>query len=340
MPTVRSLAEHVGGKIHGDGADTVINGIGDLRAAEPDQVSFLGNSKYEAQARASRAGAILVGPADVAKLTSTRIEVANPSAAFGQIVALFAPAPIPDEPGIHPTAIIGPDVLLGEGVSIQPYAVIGRGVKIGPRAVIGAHCFIGPETTIGAETRLYPHVIVRERCRVGARVTLHSGVVIGGDGFGYEFKDGRHQKIPHTGIVQIDDDVEIGANTTVDRARFGKTHIGEGAKIDNLVMIAHNVTIGAHSVVVAQTGISGSTILGKYVTLAGQVGLAGHLTVGDRATITAQSGLTKDVPAGAVLSGSHAVPLRDRLKTEALQNRLPEFFARLKELEDKLKSLN
>ena len=164
---------------------------------------------------------------------------------------------------------------------------------------------------------------------------IHSGAVIGADGFGYDFdaKKGRHIKIVHTGYVQIDDDAEIGANTTIDRGRFGRSHIGEGVKIDNLVMIAHNVTIGAHSIIVAQTGISGSTMLGRHVTLAGQVGLAGHLNVGDRATITAQSGLNKDVPAGAVLSGHHAMPARESLKVEALTRRLPEWVERLKALE-------
>jgi UDP-3-O-[3-hydroxymyristoyl] glucosamine N-acyltransferase len=182
-------------------------------------------------------------------------------------------------------------------------------------------------------------VSIRERCVIGSRVILHSGVVIGGDGFGYEFRDGRHIKIEHTGIVQIDDDVEIGANSTVDRARFGKTHIGTGAKIDNLVMIAHNVVIGPMSIVVAQTGISGSTILGRGVVLAGQVGLAGHLKVGDGATVTAQSGITKDVPAGVTFYGRHARPIREGLKIEALEGRLPELFARLEALEEKVRQL-
>jgi UDP-3-O-[3-hydroxymyristoyl] glucosamine N-acyltransferase len=174
---------------------------------------------------------------------------------------------------------------------------------------------------------------------LGARVIIHSGVVVGGDGFGYDFQGGKHNKIAHTGFVQIDDDVEVGANSTIDRGRFGKTHIGQGVKIDNLVMIAHNVTIGPHCIIVSQTGISGSTSLGSYVTLAGQVGLAGHLNIGDRAVIAAQSGLNKDVPAGAVLAGHHAIPMRDSLKLEALTRRLPELFARLKALEDKLETL-
>jgi len=341
MHTVRSLAEHVGGTVVGDGAETVITGINDLAAAQPDQLSFFANTKYEAQARASKAAAILVSPKEAPKFSFTRIVVESPSAAFGKIADLFAPPPVRDEPGIHPTAVISPDAVIGEGASIQPHAVISRGARIGARVVIGANCFVGENAVIGDDTRLYPLVTVRERCTIGSRVILHSGVVIGGDGFGYDFdpKTGRHMKIAHIGNVQIDNDVEIGANTTIDRARFGKTHIGEGAKIDNLVMIAHNVTVGAHSIIVGQTGISGSTSLGRYVTLAGQVGLAGHLNVGDKAVVTAQSGLNKDVPAGAVVSGHHALPIRESLKVEALGRRLPELFERLKTLEEKLKEL-
>jgi UDP-3-O-[3-hydroxymyristoyl] glucosamine N-acyltransferase len=339
--TVRSLADHIGGTIIGEGAESVVTGINDLRSAQPDQISFLGNAKYEPLALASRAAAILVSPKDAPRFSFNRIVVESPSAAFGKISALFAPPPTHDEPGIHPSAVVPADAVIGEGASIQAHAVLAAGVRIGKRVVIGANCFIGELSTIGDDTRLYPLVSVRERSVIGARVIIHSGAVIGSDGFGYDFdpKTGRHVKIAHTGHVLIDDDAEIGANTTIDRGRFGKTHIGEGVKIDNLVQIAHNVTIGAHSIIVSQTGISGSTALGRYVTLAGQVGLAGHLNIGDRATITAQSGLNKDVPAGAVLSGHHATPIRESLKVEALTRRLPELVERLKALEEKVRSL-
>jgi UDP-3-O-[3-hydroxymyristoyl] glucosamine N-acyltransferase len=340
--TVRSLADHVGGTLIGDGAERAVNGINELRTAQPDQISFLGNAKYEPLALTSRAAAILVSSKDARRFSFTRIVVESPSAAFAKISALFAPPPIRDEPGIHPSAVVAPDAVIGEGASIQANAVISAGVRIGQRTVIGANCFVGEGTTIGDDTRLYPLVTIRERCVIGSRVILLSGAVIGSDGFGYDFdpKTGRHIKINHTGYVQIDDDAEIGSNTTIDRGRFGKTHIGEGVKIDNLVMIAHNVTVGAHSIIVSQTGISGSTSLGRYVTLAGQVGLAGHLQIGDKATITAQSGLNKDVPAGAVLAGRHAVPIRESLKLEALARRLPELVERLKALEKKIESLS
>jgi UDP-3-O-[3-hydroxymyristoyl] glucosamine N-acyltransferase len=335
--TVRSLAELVGGEVLGNGAATIITGISDLRSAGPDQLSFLGNPKYEQDALASKAAAILVGKKDAPRFAFTRVVVESPSAAFGKISALFAPPPPRDEPGVHPTAVVAPGAVLGEGISVGPHVVISAGVKIGARCVIGANSFIGESTTIGDDTRIYPLVTIRERSVIGARVILHSGAVIGSDGFGYDFdkQTGRHVKIAHTGFVQIDNDAEIGANTTIDRGRFGRTHIAEGAKIDNLVQIAHNVTVGAHSIVVSQTGISGSTQLGRYVTLAGQVGLAGHLKIGDRATITAQAGLNKDVPPGAVLAGHHALPIRESLKLEALTRKLPELVERLKALEAK-----
>ncbi len=334
--SVLSLAELVGGRVLGPGGDAPIRGVNDLRAAEPDQVSFFSNPRYEAQAKASRAGAILVSPKDAGKFAGTRIEVESPNAAFTKIAALFAPPPARDEPGVHPTAIVAPDAALGDGISVGPHAVIGAGTKIEARAVIGAGCFIGEQVVIGADTRLYPLVTVRERCVLGARVILHSGVVIGADGFGYDFKEGRYVKIPHTGYVQLDDDVEIGANSTIDRARFGRTHIGEGTKIDNLVMIAHNVTIGPHCIVVGQAGIAGSTTLEKYVTVAAQAGLVGHIHVGERAILTAQSGVTKDIPAGAQMTGSHARPTREYIKLEALTSRLPDVFARLKAIEEQL----
>ena len=339
MHTVRSLAEFVGGVLIGDGADRVVTGINDLRSAQACEISFLGNSKYEPLAQASQAAAILVSPRDSERFSFTRIAVESPSAAFAKIAEFFAPPAIRDQPGVHPTAVVASDAVIGEGACVAAHAVISSGVRLGARCVIGAGTFVGEHTIIGDDTRLYPLVAIRERGVIGSRVIIHSGAVIGSDGFGYDFdpKSGCHLKIRHTGYVQIDDDVEIGANTTIDRARFGRTHIGQGVKIDNLVMIAHNVTIGAHSIVVAQTGISGSTALGRYVTLAGQVGLAGHLNIGDKATITAQSGLNKDVPAGAIVAGHHALPLRESLKIEALTRRLPELLERLKALEDKLK---
>ena len=221
-----------------------------------------------------------------------------------------------------------------------PYAVIEDGAEIGDGVSVGAGVFIGAGTVVGAGSRIYPHVTIREHTRIGQRVIIHSGTVIGGDGFGFELKEGRHAKIPQTGIVQIDDDVEIGANVTIDRARFGRTHVGEGTKIDNLVHLAHNVVVGPHCLLVAQVGISGSTRLGKYVTLAGQVGTVGHIEIGDGAILAAKaSGVSKDVPAKEVWFGYPAVPLSEAKEQIALTRRLPKLVERVKKLEAELAEL-
>lgn len=331
------VAHLVQGQVRGD-AEMTVSGVADLKSARSEHISFLGNSRYVSHAKESKAGIILVAPSSADHCAGTLVLVENPSAAFAQVVAFFAPKPITFPPGIHPTAVVALDAELEEGVSLQAHVVIEPGVKIGANTVVGAGSYIGHGSILGADTWIYPNVTVRERSQIGNRVIIHSGSVIGSDGFGYEFQKGRHEKIPQIGFVRIDDDVEIGANVAIDRGRFDRTWIQQGAKIDNLVQIAHNVVIGAHSIIVAQAGISGSTTLGKYVTMAGQSGLAGHLKVGDQAVITAQAGVAKDVPAQAVIAGRHAKPLRESLKIEALTNRLPELFERLRALEEKSKS--
>ena len=333
--TVRELAGMVEGVLgEGDG-ETPISGIADLAGAGAGQLAFLGNARYVQAAKKTAASAILIAREETETFPAVVIRVASPSLAFSKIAALYAPEPVSFAPGVHPSAVVSPDAVIGEGASIQPLAVIEAGVRIGARSVVGAGSYLGHRTTVGEDALIYPRVVIRERSVLGDRVIVHSGAVIGSDGFGYELKEGRHVKIPQVGNVQIDDDVEIGANTTIDRGRFGRTWIKRGAKIDNLVMIAHNVIVGEYSLVVAQAGISGSTTLGKYVTLAGQVGLAGHIEVGDQATVTAQSGVTKDIPAKAVLAGRHAVPLRESLRLEALFRKLPELWERIRALEKK-----
>jgi len=336
--SVDELAAIVGGRVAGGDGQTRITGVAGVADAAPGHITFLANRKYLPALKAGRASAALV-PLDFdAEISAVQIRVENPMQALAGILEKFAPPPVTFDPGVHSTAVIGAGVVLGRGVSIQPYAVVERGAKIGDATVIGAHAYVGHGTSIGANCRIHPHVTIRENVTIGNRVAIHSGTVIGGDGFGYEFSGGRHIKIPQTGTVQIDDDVEIGCNTAIDRARFGRTWIQEGTKIDNLVQIAHNVIIGKHSVIVSQVGISGSARLGNYVTLAGQVGLVGHLEVGDKAIVGAQAGVSKDVPVGEIWLGSPATPMLEQKEKFANINRLPKLFARVKKIEQILDS--
>ena len=260
--TVRELAEMCGGELRGDSGLT-ITGAASLAEATPGEITFYGNSRYLAAFRKTRASAAFV-PEDFEEgIVGAQIRIANPTKAFEQVVLKFAPQPISFAPGIHPSAVVAPDASLGKDVFVGAHAVIEPGVEIGNGARIGANSYLGHETTIGDGTLIYPNVTIRERTRIGAGVIIHSGTVIGSDGFGFEMAEGGHKKVPQIGIVQIDNDVEIGANTTIDRARFGRTWIQEGVKIDNLVQIAHNVVIGKHSIIVAQVGIAGSVRIGS-----------------------------------------------------------------------------
>ena len=333
--TLEQLAETSGGELVGD-PSLQITGAGSLAEATPGEVSFFANRKYIGLLRKTRASAVFV-PADFAEpIPAAQIRVSNPTKAFEQVVLKFAPKPITFAPGIHPTAVIDPSVQLGQRVSIQPHVVIEDGARIGDDTIIGAGGYIGHETTIGSSCLIYPRVTIRERSRIGSRVIIHSGAVIGADGFGFEMVDGRQQKIQQFGLVQIDDDVEIGANTTIDRARFGRTWIQEGAKIDNLVQVAHNVVIGKNTVIAAQTGIAGSVQIGQRVLIGGQVGIIGHVEIGDNTAIGAQSGISKNISGGAWWA-SPAVPLAEAKQQIAWVRRLGKLFARVKEIEKKLR---
>ena len=323
-----------GGELIGDPA-LKITGAASLAEATASEISFFVNRKYVGLLRKTRASAVFVPPDFAEQITAAQIRVSNPAKAFEQVVLKLAPKPIGFAPGVHPTAIVDPGAQLGERVSIQPHAVIEAGAKIGDDTIIGAGTYIGHETVIGAACVIYPRVTIRERTRIGSRVIIHSGAVIGADGFGFEMVDGRNEKIQQLGIVQIDDDVDIGANTTIDRARFGRTWIQQGVKIDNLVQVAHNVVVGKNSVIVAQTGISGSTRVGERVMMGGQVGIVGHLEIGDGTAIGAQSGVSKSVPGGAWF-GSPAVPLEEAKQQIAWIHRLGKLFERVKQIEKKL----
>ncbi|MFN2476570.1 MAG: UDP-3-O-(3-hydroxymyristoyl)glucosamine N-acyltransferase [Chthoniobacterales bacterium] len=334
--TLQELATLSGGELRGDGSLRVA-GAASLAEATPGEITFFGSPKYMPLLRKTRASAVFV-PADFeGEIEPAQIRVANPAKAFEQVVLKLAPPPITFPPGIHPSSVIAADVKLGARVSIQAHVVIEAGAAIDDDTVIGANSYVGHETSIGPNSLIYPNVVIRERCRIGARVVIHSGAVIAADGFGFEVVEGRQKKVPQMGIVQIDDDVEIGANTTVDRARFGRTWIKEGAKLDNLVQIAHNVVVGQHCVIAAQTGIAGSSRVGDYVMMGGKVGVTGHVDIGDRNIIAASTGVSKDLPAnGGTWWGTVAVPLREAKEQVAWVHRLGKLFARVKEIEKKL----
>ena len=341
--SIEELALLVGGRVsqlHGGSAAAVrIAGAASVDEAGQGDVTFFGNAKYLPALKASKAGCALVPEGFSEAISAIPIEVANPSLAFSQVIARFAPQPISFPPGIHPRAVIAEGVTLGADVSIQANAVIEPGAVIGDGSVIGASVYVGHEAKIGSGCFIYPNATIRERSVIGNRVIIHSGAVVGSDGFGFEFAKGKHVKIPQVGIVQIDDDVEIGANTSIDRARFGRTWIGEGTKVDNLVQIAHNVVIGKHCLVVSQAGISGSSKLGNYVTLAGQVGVVGHIQIGDQAVVAAQSGVSKNVPAKEVWWGSPATLMQEQKEKVAYIARLPKLVERVKRLEQALEAL-
>jgi len=336
---LRVLAERIGAVLEGDGNIEIL-GVAGVREARPGELTFVAQPRYAALAAQTRASAAVVGLDWNRPVPCALLRAEQPEEAFSRAAELFAPPPERPAPGIHPTALVAPDVRLGAEVRIGPYCVVERGVEIGDRTAIFAQCYIGAETRIGPDTLVYPQVVIRERVRIGARAIIHSGVVIGADGFGYtEMPDGARRKIPQIGTVEIGDDVEIGANTTIDRARVGRTVIGNGVKIDNLVMIAHNVMIGDHAVIVAQAGIAGSSTIGARAMLAGQVGVAGHLTIGEGAIIGAQSGVSKNVPPGAFFFGYPAGPMEKVSRAHAHLMRLEEWRRRLDELERRLAQL-
>jgi UDP-3-O-[3-hydroxymyristoyl] glucosamine N-acyltransferase len=342
--TLAQLAELVQGTIHSLGsAETQFTGCAALVDAGPCHISFLGNERYLGQAKTTSAGVVLISPSvkDVPLGQGIgTIVVENPSAAFAEVMKHFAPAPAPFQPGIHPSAVVDPTAVVNpETVRIGPQTVIEAGVKIGDGTEIGAGVFIGEGATIGRDCRLRSRCSVMDRSILGDRVSLHAGVVIGSDGFGYEFIKGRHVKIDQIGIVQLDDDVEVGANSTIDRARFGRTWIGAGTKIDNLVQIGHNAVLGKHCIVVAQTGIAGSTRIGDFVIIAAQSGVAGHLEIGSKTVFAARSGVTKSISEPGQYMGYPATDVRSGRKQVVYLKKLPDLFDRVSELEKAMPSV-
>lgn len=335
--TLREIAELLKGEVVGDGS-VVITGASGIKEAKAGDITFLANPKYSFLLKTTSASAVITSR-DIRESDKPIIRTDDPSLAFTQVVSLIVPDNINHPKGIHPTAILGKNIKLGKDVALGPYVVIEDDVRVGDKTVIYSGSFVGRKSEIGQDTLIYPNVSVRERSIIGNRVIIHSGTVVGSDGFGFITVEGAHHKIPQVGIVEIGDDVEIGANVTIDRARFDKTVIGSGTKIDNLVQIAHNVVIGKNCLIVAQVGISGSTTIGNNVTLAGQVGLVGHISVGDGAIVTAQSGVSKSVPAGMMVSGAPARPFNTTQKVNARVHNLPKLFELVKELKKRIEEL-
>lgn len=328
-----AIADLVAGRLEG-GDDLEITGVAPLDRAGPQDLSFLAHPRYLQYVDASSAGLLLITSQLSGRLGAgrSRIIVDDVHRALAKVLATLHPESR-REPGVHPTVVVGRGAVLGRDVSIGAYAVIGEDARLGDRVRVGEHCVIGAGCTVAADAVLHPQVTLYPNVAVGARSILHSGVRAGSDGFGYTWVDGGHQKVPQVGRCVIGDDVEIGANTTIDRGSVGATEIGRGVKIDNLVHIGHNVRIGEHSLIVAQVGISGSTTIGRHVSIAGQAGLGGHSEIGDGARIAGQAGVFGDVPAGETYSGYPARPHRESLRAQAGLSRLPRILERLKALE-------
>lgn len=327
--TAAELAEHLQGRVVGD-PTLRLTGFAPAETAGPGDLTWAETTDYLARAEAGAAGAVLVGtPAPSRK---TLICVDKPRVAFARILPLFFPEPA-FPPGIHPSAVVDPSAAIDPTAHVGPRCTVSSGACIGARSVLVAGVFVGPGARVGEDVRVFPNVVLYEQTVVGNRVRLHAGVVVGSDGFGYVFDQGAHRKVPQVGHVVIEDDVEIGANSTVDRGALGTTVIGRGTKIDNLVQVAHNVVLGRHCILVAQVGIAGSARLGDYVTVAGQAGVIGHLKIGSRAVIAAQSGVTANMPDGQTWFGSPARPATQMKRQILAVERLPELARRVARLE-------
>jgi len=334
---LEELARLVDGEIIG-ARDVEITGVAGIKEAREGEITFLANPKYEAYLATTRASAVIA--ARDGGSPKPVIRVVNPYLAFLKVISLFTGNPMEKaQHGVHPTAIISPSATLGADVSVGAFSFIGDHATIGARTTILPLVCVFNDVSIGDDCLVYPHVTIRDRCEIGNRVILHAGAVIGSDGFGYAKNGEVNIKIPQIGIVRLEDDVEIGANTTIDRATTDVTLIRRGVKIDNLVQIAHNVIVGEHSMLAAQVGVSGSTELGRHVFLAGQAGLVGHITIGDNVLVGAQGGVTKSIPADTKVSGYPAREHSLARKIYALIARLPELFREVKELARRVEAL-
>jgi UDP-3-O-[3-hydroxymyristoyl] glucosamine N-acyltransferase len=339
--TLAEIAAAVGGTVEGDGS-LAIRGINGIREAGRDELTFLADDRYVDWLAKTGAAAVIVrnAPAGPARPEGkTVVRVADPEAAIQAAQTLFVPPPSHPPAGIHPTAIIHETAVIGRGVAIGPHVVIEAHARIGDRCVLYPGVFVGAHTTVGDDCLIYPNVTLRDRITVGKRVILHPNCVIGADGFGYKAGPTGLQKIPHHGTVVLEDDVEIGAGSCIDRARFAQTRIGMGTKIDNLVQIAHNVTVGRFTAISGMTGIAGSTTIGSMVTIGGHCGIADHIRIGDRAMLAAMTGVTKDLEGGQIYSDAPAWPHRQAARNLAIYRRLPEIADDIRTLKARLAEL-
>jgi len=321
------------------GTTEIIRGIAALGEAVPGDLSFLSNPKYRPDVPGSKASVVLLPESYQGEPGPNQmyLRVANTSVAVAQLCTRLEQAMWPrPEAGVHPSAVVDPAAVVAATATIGPLCVVEAGAKIGERCYLQAQNFIGRGARVGDDCWLMAGSLVATECVLGDRVRLQPGAIVGADGFGYDFLQGKHVKIPQVGTVVLGDDVEIGANTTLDRARFSSTYIGEGSKLDNLVQVGHNVKMGKHCLIVSQAGIAGSTTLADYVVLGGQVGVAGHLELGKGVQVGAQAGINTSWPAGTTLRGTPAMPYMDEQRITVLRNRLPDLFKRVAELEKKL----
>jgi UDP-3-O-[3-hydroxymyristoyl] glucosamine N-acyltransferase len=335
MFTTAQIAKELDGEVIGD-ASLKLTGFAPATVARAGDLTFAENETFFQKAEQSAAAAILIdGP--FTSVAKALIRVANARIAFARVLPLFFPERV-FAPGLHPSAVVDKSAQIDPTAHVGPYSVIGENVKIGPGVVLQGGNYVGRNTVIGAQSRLFPNVVIYDQTQIGQRVRIHAGAVIGADGFGYVADAGVHRKVPQVGHVILQDDVEIGANVTIDRGALGPTTVGKGTKIDNLVQIAHNVSLGEHCLVVAQVGVAGSTKIGHRTTLAGQVGIAGHLKIGNNVTIAAQSGVMHDVPDGGKWLGAPAQPDRQAKRQMIALQHLPELMRRVGELERRMES--
>lgn len=331
------IAQRIGGRIIGD-SDVEITGVREIGQARKGDLAFLLHSRYLPYLKTTRASALIVG-IDFPGSFPTIVKVANPYRALAQVIEIFLPPRTSFPPGVHPTSVLSQGAKVFPQTSIGPFVFVGENTSIGPQSQVYPFVYIGRNCKIGKETTIFPQVFVGDGCEVGDRVIIHSGAVLGSDGFGFVQEGDAYRKIPQIGRVVVDDEVEIGANVAIDRATLGATRIGRGTKLDNLVHLGHNVQVGENTAIVAQVGISGSTVIGRRVKIAGQAGLVGHIRIGDNSTIAAQAGVTKSVPVGGFVSGYPARPHQLAKKIAACEAKLPDLFKKVKDFEDTLRKL-